>query len=563
VRISETGPDGNPSFDANAPAVAYDGTANRFLVVWQANDTAGSGQEIYGRFVSATGAPLGAQMRISDMGPEGDTRFDALKPAVAYNARAGEYLVVWYGDDGIDDELEIYGQRLSATGAQVGANDFRISQVGPDGDERFDAFRPSVASDPETNEYLVAWYADVRGDNEFEIYGQRLSAPGAEVGANDFRISDMGPEKNESFDAFKPAVAFASGAHEYLVVWYGDDGVDDELEIYGQRLSAAGAALGANDFRISHMGPDGSHAFQAARPDAAYDSQTNEYLVAWDGDDDRGGLVDNEFEIFGQRLSAAGSEVGANDFRVSETGPVGSNRFDSLRPAVAYDPSADQFLVAWYGDDGGDSEFEIYGQGLTATGGAVGQDDFRISHMGPDGSASFGAEDPAVAYGDEVGQYLAIWAGDDSTPPLVDDEFEVFGRGVAGGAEGGVPGVDRRAPHLKLRARKRQRLLRQRAVIVFAVCDEAASLDARARLTLRRRGRRSKAGAKVVKLKRIQRVLGENRRAKLRFRLSRKARRSVRRALRRHRRIVARVSVRATDAARNSTTRAVKVRARR
>jgi DNA-binding response OmpR family regulator len=34
----------------------------------------------------------------------------------------------------------------------------------------------------------------------------------------------------------------------------------------------------------------------------------NEYLVVWQGDDDTGSLVDNEFEVFGQRLAANGDE---------------------------------------------------------------------------------------------------------------------------------------------------------------------------------------------------------------------------------------------------------------
>jgi hypothetical protein len=36
----------------------------------------------------------------------------------------------------------------------------------------------------------------------------------------------------------------------------------------------------------------------------AYNSVTNEHLVVWSGDDNTGTLVDNEFEIFGQRFSS-------------------------------------------------------------------------------------------------------------------------------------------------------------------------------------------------------------------------------------------------------------------
>ena len=46
--------------------------------------------------------------------------------------------------------------------------------------------------------------------------------------------------------------------------------------------------------------------------------------------------VDNEREILGQRLAADGTEIGTNDFRVSQLGPDGDQRFDNQRPAVAY-----------------------------------------------------------------------------------------------------------------------------------------------------------------------------------------------------------------------------------
>ncbi len=49
------------------------------------------------------------------------------------------YLIVWEGDDDIaplgDGQYEIFGQTVdAATGAEVGANDFRLSDMGPNGD---------------------------------------------------------------------------------------------------------------------------------------------------------------------------------------------------------------------------------------------------------------------------------------------------------------------------------------------------------------------------------------------------------------------------------------------
>ena len=380
--------------------------------------------------------------RISDMGPEGNDMFDASKPAVAFNSADNQYLVVWSGDDGIpplvDEEFEIFGQLLNADGSEDGNNDFRISNMGMmDGETDFGAFDPAVAYDSTLNQYLVVWEGDddtgmlVAG--EFEIFGQLLDANGNEIGT-DFRISDMGTDGNsDGFDALDPAVAYNSTFKQYLVVWQGDDDrdplVDNEFEIFGQLLNADGSESGTDDFRISDMGTDGnSDAFDALDPAVVYNNSANEYLVVWRGDDDTAPLVEGEEEIFGQLLDADGSEIGTDDFRISDMGPDGNQLFDAFTPAVAYNNSANEYLVVWQGDDLVAGEEEIYGQLLNADGSESGTNDFRISDMGPDGDPDFDASSPAVAYNSAANQYLVVWVGDDDRGPLVDNELEIFGQ---------------------------------------------------------------------------------------------------------------------------------------
>jgi hypothetical protein len=561
TRISQVGPDGNPAFDGLAPAVAYNQEANEYLVVWEADNTTDDEIEIYGRIVSANGGWLGSDFRISQMGPDGNPSFDAFRPAVAYNSRTNEFLVVWHGNGDSANEFEVYGQRLNAAGLEVGPNDFRISDMGPDGRGAYDASRPSLSYNSATNEYLVVWYGDESVDNEFEIYGQRLSAAGAEIGANDFRVSDAGPEGDANFDAFKPAIAFNQQANDYLVVWYGDDAINDELEIYGQRLSAEGAEIGANDFRVSDMGPNGDIAFEGHRPAIAYNQQANEYLVVWDGDDNTPPLADNEVEIHGQRLSATGAELGTNDFRISNTGLDGDSRFDAVRPVVAYS-QANEYLVAWYANETPRNQFEVYGQYVNAAGVPVGENDFIISKLGGSkGNAALDAQFPGLAYAGGPNEYLAVWS-EDGTPPLVDDEFEIFGRRTSGGSinRNATPGGNRRRkPRLKLRYRKRQRIARKGAVIVYATSDVAGSLLGRARLSRVR----SFTSSRTLRIRAVRRSIETNRRYKLRFKLSKRARRAVRRSISRHKRISVRIGVTLRDSAGNATTVRALIRAKR
>jgi hypothetical protein len=517
-RISDMGPNGNGNFDALNPDVAYNATNNEFFTIWQGDDNTAplvDGEtEIFGqRIAGATGAEVGTNdARLSDMGTNGDSTFDAEDPAVAWSSTSNQYLVVWSGDDNsgllVNGESEIFGQLVSgATGAATGANDFRVSSMGVDGDVLFDALAPRVAHDTTTDEFVVTWEGDdsvngvVNGeseifvqwvnasgalvesddvrvsdmgqtngttifnafaaavatggangslvvwqgdddltgtmtDEEFEIYAQRLTVGHAEVGTNDFRVSDMGPDGDENFDAETPAVAYNSVANEYLVVWAGDDLgnglVDDEFEIFGQRVNAAtGLEVGVDDFRISDMGTNGDVLFSAIAPSVAYNPVANEYLVVWQGEENIGLLVEGEFEIFGQRLTGAGVEIGANDFRISDMGPDGDATFDAVSPDVAFNPITNEYLVVWEGDDDTaplvNNDFEIFGQRLVgATGAAIGTNDFRVSDMGVDGDGLHDAETPAVACNTLSGEWLVVWAGDDSTLPLVDGESEIF-----------------------------------------------------------------------------------------------------------------------------------------
>ena len=256
-----------------------------------------------------------------------------------------------------------------------------------------------------------------------------------EVGANDFRLSDMG--QDNTYDAFSPAVAYNSTDNEYLVVWYGDDDdagtvVDGEYEIYGQRVDAATGVEIGPEMRLSDMGPDGDPAYDAYNPAVAYNSTNDEYLVVWASDDNAGELVNDEFEIFGQRVEAAtGAEIGINDFRISDMGPDGNADYVAAYAAVAYNSADNEYLVVWAGSNdlaGMDpDEAEIYGQRLdAATGAEVGVNDFLISSMGAVGDANYLALHPAVAHNPEDNEYLVVWSGDDNTAPLVDNELEVF-----------------------------------------------------------------------------------------------------------------------------------------
>lgn len=422
-RISFMGPDGDGSYYARAVAAAYNSQSNQILVVWEGcDDDPTVKDEIFGQRIDAGNAALlGNPFRISFMGDPDDDLF-GVKPALAYNSQENEYLVVWAGNNGISpaDAAFIYGRRVDAdTGALLGSQVLLSSAS--------DGFSPDyydnavdVAYNSQENEYLVVWQTS-------EVYGQRISASGTEVGPDNFQISHIA-DASGVIEQGAPEVAYNPNANQYLVVWSADlpdfNGRDN---IYGQLLQAGGSQVGG-DFQISQMG-DGVGTYTAgSMPAVTFNSHADQYLVVWSGYED-----EQAYEIYAQILTASGSETGPDDFRLSSMGAP-NNDYATCCPDVAYNSLDNEYIVTWSADDDtGDlvlGELEIYVQRVDEGGNQLGEDDLRISAMGPDGNSHYTASLPTILFNRQQNRYLAFWHADDNTGSLVDNELEIYGQAL-------------------------------------------------------------------------------------------------------------------------------------
>jgi len=407
-----------------------------------------SGQEDSG--LAGAGA---SHFRISFQGGTGDPDFDAFDPDVAYNPIANEYLVVWEGTNDIcggvgSPDREIFAQRVdAATGSPIDSP-ISVSQMDPpDCSPPHRALDPAVAYNATEDEYLIVFEGDqdelggvVSG--EFEIWGQRVSGDlGDPVGMDDFRISDMGGTGDQDFDARDPAVVWNATENEYMVVWSGEDNIggliDGETEIFGQRLDETGTEQGANDFRISDVGGTGDAIYGAIEPDVAWNANENEYLVVWWGDDNVGGIVDNETEVFGQRLDGTGAEQGVNDFPISFVGGAADIGILTRLPDVAHNPTANEYLVVWQEVIeicSPQLDEEDFARRIDGTNGAQLGSQISVSQMSPSGcEPAYAAGGPAAVYNAIADEYLIVWTGDQEVPGgVVNDEFEIWGQRLTG-----------------------------------------------------------------------------------------------------------------------------------
>ncbi len=247
--ISNSGA-GNDSFQ---PAAAYHPKRNEYLVTFQSDQLNGSDNEIYGQRLSATGTEIGGDFRISNAGDQG-ANHEADQPAIAFDSKRGSYLVAFESEGlATDGEQEIFAQRVSATGAQIGG-DQRVSTVGADGDTNRDADFAGIAYNRKRDQFLVVFEANaLSSPAEQEIFGQRLAGPGAPIGGI-IGVSNAGPEGDPNYEAVSPTVAYGAKRDNYLVAFHGENFASPGAgEIFAQRISSAGVAQGG-DVQVSFSG---------------------------------------------------------------------------------------------------------------------------------------------------------------------------------------------------------------------------------------------------------------------------------------------------------------------
>lgn len=367
------------SSDSTDPATALNAAGGECLVVWSEPGGAARGMDILGRRVAADGSNLKRAFRISPRTATGDER----DPAVAWNATANEYLVVWVDDRNYDARgYDIYGRRVAADGTRIG-RDFRISGRPATGSELL----PEVVWNAAANEYFVVWrdHARISPWADDDIFGRRVAADGTRIG-REIRVSGR-----RAFDEDNPALEWNATANEYLVIWEDYRNYsDDEAEVWGRRISPDGVRL-AREFRITRAVGDNEWTIA---PDLAWNSIGNQYLVVWMSSPN---WSTRKHDVYGRRIRADGTRIGVQ-FRISDRWATDHE----LYPHAAFSPHTRSYQVVW-ADTRHDHD-EIYGRQVAANGTLIGTA-FMIS------DASYGNLGHAVA-NPGASEFLVVWEMD-------------------------------------------------------------------------------------------------------------------------------------------------------
>jgi hypothetical protein len=350
-------------YDQVRPKIAYNSAAGNYLVVWEDHHWGwGDDWDIYARFTAADGAPQGTHFGIA-----WDNASQRTAPDIAFNTSAQNFLVVWEYAYSVTDH-DIYARRVGSDGALLSGEIAIATTTSAEG-------LPAIVYNPTANEYLVVW-RQVVGSDEFkqgDIYAQRVNASGAPVGS---AIQVAGGALDET----APAAAYDASTNRYMVVWQGRQSGTTEYGIYGQRVAADGALAGAQ-IAISTWEGD------QLLPQVAYDSVEHRFLVVWE--EHHWGEA-NGWHVYGQMVGADGALVGSH---LLVSGGAGQHR---LAPDVTYLPAVRSYLVVWeYAFSA--TDHDVYARRV-AYDGTRPESEFAISSLGSYEGRPAGAAGANAAY---------------------------------------------------------------------------------------------------------------------------------------------------------------------
>lgn len=307
-----------------SPAIGVAGSS--IGVFWADSRNFGNDIEMT-RFSFSGGAKLDATARVVS-----SAAFSQASPAVTNSA--GNFFVVWNdARNGVD--RDIFGARVTAAGAVLDTGGKAISTA------TGDQLVPAVATNGSVS--LVVW--EDRRNGNFDIFGAIVDNATGNVTVSDIAICTVAGDQG------RPAVAFDSASGQFLVVW-GDDRIATDANIFGARVTPAGAVVDAGGVAIS------TAAGGQFSPRLSFLAGTA--LVVWE---DR--RIDPNGDIFGARVRLGGgsvSVVDAGGFSISGAAPGSQNE-----PVVAVVKNG--FLVAWTdGRNSRTSGTDIFGQQVSSGG---------------------------------------------------------------------------------------------------------------------------------------------------------------------------------------------------
>lgn len=351
--------------------------------------------------------PVGSDLQVNTT-----TIQNQMSPAVAMDP-AGNFIVVWAGEDPLGQSFDIFGQRYDSSGNARGG-EFQINTF-----TTYDQSFPSVAMDDSGN-FVVTWdsgqYLTSGQDGDsFGVFARRFDSQGNALGA-EFPVNSYTTNSQ-----VLPSIAMTPGG-AFVVVWTSYGQVDPNLgyEVFGQLFDSSGASV-STEFKVATSQDEVQYS-----PDVSMDGAGN-FVVAWTSSYYNFNSKYFEVGVSARRFNSNGTS-GGGQFRVAS--PVEGFFPYYMRPAVASAPTG-EFIVVWSGYDPALFGSRITGRRYNSSGSAVGP--------AFDVSTKFNAgyfQDYTDVFIDDTGEFTVVWTDtlglDGFTYDVLRRSFDSSGSPIAG-----------------------------------------------------------------------------------------------------------------------------------
>ena len=341
---------------------------------------------------------------------EAITDANDIDPQVSAVGTAGEFVVVWTGQEGNTPTISV--QRFAANGTVIGDSypHQGVSSVW----SGFNAYNAQITAVGTAGEFVVTHSGhDLQFDNS--IFVQKFAANGSLMGS--VVILEATGNANGSDDT--PQTTAVGTAGEFVVTWSGIDSNGD-TSIFVQKFHANGTAVSGGAVKLEATGKtDGAD----VAPQITAVGTAGEFVVTWDGVDSGG-----DRSIFVQKFHANGAVVSGGAVQLESGGHLNEVDRDPQVTAVG---TAGEFVVVWTGYDT-NSDATVHVQKFTANGSASGSPVALLDGLG----ASLVAPLPQVTAVGTAGEFVVTWSGVDSggDRSIFVQEFHANGAAVSGGA---------------------------------------------------------------------------------------------------------------------------------
>ena len=323
-----------------ASAVAVDDAGN-FVITWtseglnQTDDPNSFG--VYAQRYSSTGAALGTTFRINaTLTSEQTDSAIAIDPDGKTGTSDGGFVVTWTSrNQDAAGGRGVYARRYNADGTPKDAADVLVNTF-----TTGDQLHSSVAMGADGS-YVIVWesFGQLGTGSGWDIFGQRFNADGTKAGS-EFSVNSFTTNSQRSASVSMDA----TGA--FVVSWTSNRGTTFGNEVYAQRYSSTGVAIGT-EFNVS--APTGTAGVVGEQQDSQVKLlKDGSFIITWTGTDSNGS------GIYGRRYSANGNPLsdveGGSPFLINQTAS-GNQTFAS----VGADATGN-FAVAWTSDQGGSND---------------------------------------------------------------------------------------------------------------------------------------------------------------------------------------------------------------